>query len=246
MKTKLLSIILLAFCLPTFAQFTTGTVTLTASPLMTVKIDTDATIATLTLVGPDTTSLAIGFGGNTMGSVFDMFVWSNSSNRDYTCTGYNTPTPDPSQSWTVVSDDVVSSTRTVIATRALTSSGDYTFVNSNASIQIIYSRNSSQTFGQHGTKGSKTLTRSALGIEDFSLNTATIYPNPSNGSFKIEAKSPLTNLTVYSQSGAFIKTIKLDGNSNSEEVNLKDVASGVYLIELQSGSDKAWKKIIIQ
>jgi hypothetical protein len=53
-------------------------------------------------------------------------------------------------------------------------------------------------------------------------------------------------LNVYSQSGALVKTIELDANSNSVEVNLKDVASGVYLIELHSENDKAWKKIIIE
>lgn len=230
--------------LPSFAQFTTGTVTLTGT--MSIKIDTDATKATLTLTGPSTTSLAIGFGGLSMGAVTDMFVWSSSSNRDYTSSGYSTPSPDAVQSWTVVSDDVVSTTRTVVATRALTSSGDYTFVNSSATIPIIYSLNGSTTFGQHGTKGSKNLTRSALGVEDFSLNTAAIYPNPSNGNFKIEAKSPLTKLSVYTQSGTFVKTIVFEGNSNTEDVNLKNLATGVYFIELQSDSDKAWKKIIIQ
>lgn len=230
--------------LPSFAQFTTGTVTLTGT--MSIKIDTDATKATLTLTGPSTTSLAIGFGGLSMGAVTDMFVWSSSSNRDYTSSGYSTPSPDAVQSWTVVSDDVVSTTRTVVATRALTSSGDYTFVNSSATIPIIYSLNGSTTFGQHGTKGPKNLTRTALGVEDFSLNTAAIYPNPSNGNFKIEAKSPLTKLSVYTQSGTFVKTIVFEGNSNTEDVNLKNLATGVYLIELQSDSDKAWKKIIIQ
>jgi hypothetical protein len=250
MKSKLLSIILLAFCLPTFAQFTTGTVTLTASPLMTVKIDTDATTTTLTLVGPSNTWLGIGFGATSMGNIDDYFIWSSAVNRDYsadTNDRYNTPMPDTTESWTIVSDVANTGVRTVVATRASTSSGDYTFVNSSTSIPIIYALSNSINLGRHnGTHSSKNLTRTALGVEDFSLNTAAIYPNPSNGNFKIEAKSILTKLNVYSQSGAFVKTIELDGNSNSEEVNLKDVASGVYLIELQSDSDKAWKKIIIQ
>jgi len=244
MKTQLFTLLALMVLLPSFAQFTTGTVTLTGT--MSIKIDTDATKATLTLTGPSTTSLAIGFGGLSMGAVTDMFVWSASSNRDYTSSGQSTPLPDAVQSWTVVSDNVVSSIRTVVATRALTSSGDYTFVNSSATIPIIYSLNGSTTFGQHGTKGSQNLTRTALGVEDFSLNTAAIYPNPSNGNFKIEAKSPLTKLSVYTQSGTFVKTIVFEGNSNTEDVNLKNLATGVYFIELQSDSDKAWKKIIIQ
>lgn len=246
MKKQLLTILALIVFLPTFAQFTTGTPVTLGSSGMTIKIDTNATTVTLTLTGPSTTSLAIGFGGLTMAAVTDMFVWSSSSNRDYTSFQQNTPTPDASQSWTIVSDDVVSTTRTVVATRALTSSGDYTFVNSLASIPIIYSVNGSTTFGQHGTKGNRTLTRTALGVEDFSLNAAKIYPNPSNGSFIVNSNSAVKKLNVYSQIGTFVRAIEYDGNSNQVEVNLKGVPSGVYLIELQNDQDKAWKKIIIE
>ena len=236
--------------LPSFAQFTTGTVTLTASPLMTVKIDTDASTATLTLVGPSNTWLGIGFGATSMANINDYFIWSSSVNRDYSPDpndGYNTPMPDTNESWTIDSDIVVSTTRTIIAKRTLTSLGDYTFANTNTSIPIVYARGTtSQSFAKHAIKGGITLTRTALGVEDFSLNTAAIYPNPSNGNFKIEAKSPLTKLSVYTQSGTFVKTIVFEGNSNTEDVNLKNLATGVYFIELQSDSDKAWKKIIIQ
>lgn len=249
MKTKLFTILAFVCSMSTFAQFTTGTPVTLGSSGMTIKIDTDATTVTLTLTGPSTTSLAIGFGGLTMGSVMDMFVWSSSSNRDYTPSGeQSAPSPDAlaSQSWTILTDVPNAGVRTVVATRALISSGDYTFVNSNASIPIIYSRNSSQTFGQHGIKGSLTLTRSALGVEDFSLNAAKIYPNPSNGNFIVNSNSAVKKLHVYSQIGVFVKAIEYDGNSNQVEVNLKGLPFGVYLIELQNDADKAWKKIIIE
>lgn len=247
MKKQLFSILALIAFLPAFAQFSTGTVTLTGT--MSVKIDTDATKVTLTLIGPSDTWLGIGFGGTSMSSAADMFIWNSSSSRDYASVGRGLPNPDSSQSWTIVSDVVVNTIRTVVATRALSSSGDFTFANSSSSISIIYGLGDDDvdlSYHSNGNKGGRTLTRSALGVEDFSLNTAAIYPNPSNGNFKIDAKSTLTRLNVYSQSGAFVKTIELDANSNSPEVNLKDVASGVYLLELQSDSDKAWKKIIIE
>jgi hypothetical protein len=246
MKTQLFTLLALMVLLPSFAQFTTGTVTLTGT--MSIKIDTDATNVTLTLTGPKDLWLGIGFGGTMMSTATDMFIWSDASNRDYTSGGKATPSADASQSWTIVSDSAPSSTRTIVATRPLISSGDFTFVNSSASIPIIYGLGDDSTLGYHsnGTRSSRTLTRTALGVEDFSLNTAAIYPNPSNGNFKIEAKSPLTKLSVYTQSGTFVKTIVFEGNSNTEDVNLKNLATGVYFIELQSDSDKAWKKIIIQ
>ncbi len=246
MKKLVFTILALVFCTQTFAQFTTGTVTLSGT--FSIKIDTDATTATLTLVGPSTTWLGIGFGGTSMGSVTDMFIWNSTANRDYTPSGgQSTPSPDATQSWTIVSDNFVSTTRTVVATRALVSSGDFTFANSSTSISIIYALSSTTTLGQHtGAHSSKILTRTALGVEDFSLNTAKIYPNPSNGNFIVNSISAVKKLNVYSQVGAFVKTIEYDGNSNQVEVNLKGLQSGVYLIELQNEQDKAWKKIIIE
>ena len=245
MKKYLLLILICAISMPTFAQFTTGTVTLTTG--FSIKIDTDATTATMTLIGPSNTWLGIGFGGTSMSSASDMFIWSSSTNRDYTSTGQSTPSPDASQSWTIVSENVAGSSRTIVATRALVSSGDFTFVNSTSSISIIYALSNTTALGQHtGAKSFKTLTRSVLGVQDLSLNAATIYPNPSNGNFVINSKSIVSKVNVYTQTGAFVKTIVFEGNATSAEINLKGLSSGVYLIELQSDSDKAWKKIIIQ
>ena len=245
MKKHFLLLLICAIYMPTFAQFTTGTITLTTG--FSIKIDTDATTATMTLIGPSNTWLGIGFGGNSMSSATDMFIWNSTTNRDYTSGGQFTPSADASQSWTIVSDNVVASSRTIVATRALVSSGDFTFTNSTSSISIIYALSNSTTLGQHtGAHSSRSLTRSVLGVQDLSLNAATIYPNPSNGDFVIKANSILTKGNVYTQTGAFVKTIVFEGNTNSAEINLKGLSSGVYLIELQSDSDKAWKKIIIQ
>jgi hypothetical protein len=246
MKKQLLSIIVLVFCAPTFAQFTTGTVTLSTSPSMSVKIDTDAANVTLTLIGPNNTWLGIGFGGTSMSSANDMFIWSDATTRDYTSGGRTTPSVDASQSWNIVSDNVVSTTRTVIATRPLASSGDFTFANTSASISVIYAFGVDVSLSYHSGRGSRTLTRSSLGVEDFSLNAAKVYPNPSNGNFIVNSNSAVKKLHVYSQIGLFVKAIEYDGNSNQVEVNLKGLPSGVYLIELQNDADKAWKKIIIE
>lgn len=248
MKKQLFSIVALLVCFNTFAQFTTGTVVIGTTGIS-IKIDTDDSIATLTLTGPSDKWFGVGFGGTSMSAVTDMFIWSSSSNRDYTPSGVQSiPSEDTSQNWTIVSDNAPSSTRTIVATRPLTSSGDFTFVNSSASISIIYAfgRDGDTSLSYHGGRGSRTLIRSALGVEDFSLNSASVYPNPSNGTFKIESKSFLKKLTVYSQIGALVQTMELEGNSKNNEINLKNLQAGVYLLELQSDSEKAWKKIVIE
>ncbi len=228
-----------------FAQFSTGTVTLTTG--YTAKIDTDATTVTLTLVGPSTTWLGIGFGGNFMSSVNDFFIWNASANRDYTSTGgYITPQVDAVQSWTIVSDNVVSSVRTVIATRALVSTGDFTFTNNNDSISIIYALSTTTSLGQHqGAHSGKTLSRTQLGVEDFSLNSSEIYPNPSNGTFVVKTKTAIENIDIYTQTGALVKTISVNSEI-STEVNIDGLATGIYLLQLKNATDKSWKKIIVE
>lgn len=249
MKKRLLTFLLIGIGFVSFGQFTTGTVTLTGST-RTLKIDTDPTTVTMTLTGPDTAWLGVGFGGNSMASVVDMFIWNSTANRDYIAPGgYAQPSPDAagSQSWTIVSDDVSSSVRTVIATRALVSAGDYTFLNNSSSIPIIFSQGSSTTLGYHGSNphAPQTLTRTALGLEDFSLNAAQVYPNPSNGNFTVSTKSTIQKINIYTQTGVFVKTISVDANSNENEVSIKALQTGVYLIELLNSTEKSWKKIIV-
>jgi hypothetical protein len=245
MKRKLLLILALVLGVASNAQFTTGTVTLTTG--MTLKIDTNATTVTLTLTGPSNTWLGIGFGGSSMSTVTDMFIWNSTANRDYTPSGFQSiPSPDASQSWTVNSDTVAGGVRTVVATRNLVSAGDYTFTNNANPIPIIFALSNSTILAQHtGVHTNTTLTRTALGVEDFSLNAASVYPNPSRGNFTVKSKTTLDAINIYSHTGAFIKTIQVGAGTSEVLVDAEGLSGGVYLLELQNATDKSWKKIII-
>lgn len=250
MKKKLLTMFLLTVATFSFAQFTTGTVALAGST-RTIKIDTDATMVTMTLTGSSTHWLGIGFNGTSMATVTDMFIWNATTNRDYIAPGgHIQPNPDAAgaQSWTIVSDTVSGTTRTVVATRSLVSTGDYTFLNDSSSMNIIFSEGSTTTLAYHGSNphAPQTLTRSALGVEDFSLNASQIYPNPSNGAFLVKTKTTLKTITIYNQIGSFIKTIEVSNNGDTAEVNVEGLQKGVYLIELVNDTDKSWKKVIIE
>lgn len=247
MKTRLLTAIFMCIATFSFAQFTTGTVDLIGSN-RSIKIDTDATKVILTLTGPSTVWLGVGFGGTSMSSVSDMFIWNASSNRDYTPSGNRSqPSADAaaSQSWTIESDVVVGATRTVVATRALISSGDNTFLNDNSTIPIIFAEGFSTSLGSHNTRGARGLTRTTLGLENFSLQAASVFPNPSNGSFKIKTKTGLNKINIYSQIGAFVRTIEVTDNSDNVEVQVEGLQTGVYLMELTNKSEKSWKKVIV-
>ena len=85
-----------------------------------------------------------------------------------------------------------------------------------------------------------------LGVDDFSLKTSSIYPNPSNGNFTIETKTGLDQINVYSLIGTLVKTIDVKDKSNTVEISLRKLQTGIYLVELKNGNDKSWKKIIIE
>lgn len=249
MKKKLLLCLSLALGSLSFAQFTTGIVNLTGSS-RTIQIDTNTTTVTMTLTGDSTHWLGVGFNGSTMAQVTDMFIWNATSNRDYIAPGGHViPTADVSgsQSWTIVSDNVVGTTRTVVATRPLVSSGDYTFLNDNSSISIIFAEGSTTTLAYHGTNphNAQTLTRTQLGNEKFSLESSSVYPNPSNGNFTVKTNSTLTKINIYTQIGDFVRTIYVNNDSKDIEVNVSGLSSGVYLLELQNDHEKSWKKVIV-
>ena len=247
MKTKLLIIFLVLIGVSSYAQFTTGTVALTGAS-RTIKIDTNATTVTLTLTGSSTAWLGLGFGGSSMSSVTDMFIWNSTSDRDYTPSGgQSAPSSAETQNWTTSSENIVGSVVTVVATRALATAGDYAFINDASSISIIFAEGSTPNLGYHGSNphAGQTLSRSALGVIDFSLNASEIYPNPSKGEFIVKTKTFLQKINIYSQTGALVRTIEVNESNESVKVNSNGVQAGVYLLELVNEKDKAWKKIII-
>ena len=84
-----------------------------------------------------------------------------------------------------------------------------------------------------------------LGVEDFSLRATQIYPNPSNGEFLVKAKTSLQKINIYSQTGAFVKSVEVKNETDNPEVNVKGLQTGIYLLELVNETEKSWKKVIV-
>jgi hypothetical protein len=84
--------------------------------------------------------------------------------------------------------------------------------------------------------------------EEFEINEFVIYPNPSKGLFNIQFNSNSNNdinLNVYDMRG---RNVHQDTFSNNglinETINLENLQSGVYLVEVQDGLKKVTKKIV--
>lgn len=242
-----------------FAQKSTGVVTLNANMATTLSLDQNSALVTLTLIGPNDRWFALQFGSFSGGMEpgADVVYWNGSILVDAKHNGIGSaPTPDPTNNWTQVSNlnnTPSAGLRTLVYTRPFNTgdANDYVFNYADATIDLAYAEMNSATFvlQYHGGPPNRGVNLNVpltdLSVDDFSLNATEIYPNPSNGSFAIKTKTNLEKVTIYSQTGSLIKTIEVNDFSETVELSVNGLQSGIYLIELQNKTDKSWKKIIV-
>jgi hypothetical protein len=163
--------------------------------------------------------------------------------------GKQAPAND-TQDWTTVSNNVASGVRTLILERNLTNPDtndlQLPYASTNA-INLVWAHNNAanNNLGSNHNVGFITGTFSSLGVEDFSLNATSVYPNPSSGEFFIKTKTNLSKVNLYNQTGALVKTIDVKDDSRELKVDVNGFQSGVYFLELQNASEKSWKKVIV-
>lgn len=255
-------ITLLTLLLTTFTGFsqqkTTGNITLSTNMTVNLTLNNTTQKATMVFTGPSDRWFGLQFGSFTnsdgMATGQDFVYADGTTLIDGKMIGIgSTPNTDSNQNWTVTANTISSGIRTITAQRNLSTgdTNDYTFNYNNATIDFAWARRSSAgyTLNNHGGANREYVigsTFTTMGVEDFSLRASSIYPNPSKGSFSIETKTNLDKINVYSQTGAFVKTIEVTDMNNMVNLNLTNFQKGVYLIELQNEKEKTWKKIIIE
>jgi len=88
-----------------------------------------------------------------------------------------------------------------------------------------------------------------LSVDEFGFDNLAIYPNPNNGTFTIKFNSPSNNieLAMFDIRGRSIITNAYNNAAGefNAEIKLVNVASGLYLLTLNTGSKTITKKIII-
>lgn len=70
------------------------------------------------------------------------------------------------------------------------------------------------------------------------------YPNPTSGDIHINSSTSLTSVSVYELSGKLLLNKSISGNEHN--IQLNDLNSGVYLLEVTSENGKSQKQIIKQ
>ena len=243
-------------------QKTTGDIVLSnAIPVVAnFTLNNDTSQVTLILKGPSDRWFGLGVGVEEDFSMSDgdALVYSENTTpklTDRNFIGTQQPPQDSSQDWTIVDNTVSGSVRTLTLTRALTNSdGDNDFqfpyaTTNSISVAGVRPPTANNNVAPHGGTTNvgyrANIAFTTLGVEDFSLNASQVYPNPSNGEFLIKAKTTLSQVNIYSQTGAFVKTVIVEESSDATEINVKGLQTGVYLLELVNATEKSWKKIIV-
>ena len=236
MKKITLIALLMAFSFAN-AQFTTGEVALTTNTNnnMNLTIETSDTEVTLTLSGPDNKWFAVGFGGLTMANVSDVFLYDGTGNFDKVGHNQTNPTDDTNQDWTIVSNTVDGIYRTIQATRPLSTGtdNDYTFINDNSTIDVIWAYGNSLTLEYHAARFQETLARTAVAdIDKQQQIKFAMYPNPAKTDLNIVLPSNLENaqVEVYDILGKIVLKQRLQASFNTLDVT--NIKAGIYLIKV--------------
>lgn len=89
-----------------------------------------------------------------------------------------------------------------------------------------------------------------LSVEEFDADNFSLYPNPNSGTFTIKLKSLSgkdIKVKVYDIRGRFIFNNSYNNTSDiKQEINLNNVQSGMYLVNISDGDKQITKKIVIQ
>ena len=173
---------------------------------MTAKMDLNnaTTTATLTLTGPSDRWFALQIGNFTNGGGMqegaDVVYWNGTTLIDAVHQGIGSPPAPDTNDWTVTSNAIAGTTRTVVATRAFNtgSTDDYTIVYGNTDIDFAWARASTatNTLISHGT------------TRGYSLNNTFSCVAPSAPTASAQtfcAGATVTSLVATGQAGATFK-----------------------------------------
>lgn len=214
------------------------------------KIDVTSTTVTLTLIGPSTSWLGLGFDASSMDDVGKDVVIFDSTDlmTDRTFVGVTIlPPADAVQNWTVVSNVVNTGVRTVVATRARNTgdSNDYVFPFSAQPLNLVFARRpGSRLLGWHGS-GNCSATTVTLGMDSFNIERFKMYPNPTRNFVNIELPPMVfeADIVIYDVLGKKIKETKVTNNNNN--VDLSGFKSGFYMMNIKTIDGQGTKTLVI-
>jgi hypothetical protein len=101
--------------------------------------------------------------------------------------------------------------------------------------------------GNVGTCSFQLTVESVLGIQSNELNNAiSMYPNPAQDQVTISNSSniQLETVVIYDLNGKMVNQIDLSTMQGEQMINISDLASGVYVVQLTSDTSSAVKRLV--
>jgi hypothetical protein len=86
-----------------------------------------------------------------------------------------------------------------------------------------------------------------LSVSDFTLSDAiSLYPNPATDVINIRNNSnlELEGIRIYDINGRLVAQHKVRDTSNSHMINVSELASGIYMLQIYSNQANTIKRII--
>lgn len=233
--------------------YSTGTVQLSNTPGLaySAKIDVTSSLVTLTLIGPGDRYLGLGFGVNSMTNGGDVVIYTESPTAalsDRTFQGIGViPALDASQSWTITSNTVASNVRTLVATRARVSAGDYTFTNAAGPLMLVWSRSNTPSYAlvYHDVNRGALTANQTLGTEDFAIKSFKMYPNPTKGYTTIELPETISSGEVKVYDGLGRVVIKQAITLTENNIDTSVLSQGSYLVVVRTDYGNSTKTLLV-
>ena len=254
-KTTFLLFTLFAFAASFGQTYSTGVVTLTTG--YTAKLDIESTLVTLTLVGPSAGYLGLGFNVTNMINFGDCVIYAGASGvgaNVLTDRTFGNSTNPPSldsggtsnQSWTVTTNSVSGNVRTLVATRARVSTGDFTFPFNAGALPLAWSFGSSNSLVYHGGNRGSVVVNATLGTNEFAIDSFKMYPNPAQDFVSIALPNAVNEGTVkiYDMLGKVVAKQVITSNNNT--IDIATLTSGSYLLVLRTEYGNATKTLLVK
>ena len=83
-----------------------------------------------------------------------------------------------------------------------------------------------------------------LGVDGYELSQIAVYPNPASDIVNIQSTSIINGITIYDVQGRKIQATKV--NSQTTEVNISGLNSGIYFFSIETDNGSSMKKVLKQ
>ncbi|WP_053002203.1 T9SS type A sorting domain-containing protein [Kordia jejudonensis] len=83
-----------------------------------------------------------------------------------------------------------------------------------------------------------------LSVGEFEANKILMYPNPTKETLHIQAKTPISDISIFDINGRLVKTEQPNSSSLDHQMDLKNISQGIYFIKIQTNSGIQTQKLI--